>query len=605
MNHEITMNTLKTEWIEFWKKFHRMLRAGIPIIATLETMRSETTAPIIKEACEVVLKEVNDGNSMAGAMEHLPALFPPALVKLIREGEERGIVEKAMLSVAAGIEDGSLPLQFSAADDPVLAPADTGKPEVPLNLLRKEWTEFWEKLARLIDSGIPLLTTLELIQKETNQPVIVETCQGLVANLEAGTTFAEAMKRFPTAFPASIVKMIQAGEMAGTVEITARSVANGIAEGSFHPSATAPVSMPAAKPDTLQNAVAENDPPIVKFVDLILWQAVRDKASDIHIESMPERVCLRYRVDGVLQEMAPPPARLGKAISSRIKIMAKMNLAENRPQDCRIQLNIENQPVDMRVSCVPLVEGESIVIRILTARTTVPSLESIFKSDHLATVRRWLQRRQGLVVVSGPSGSGKTTTLYSLLKSFDATQNKIMTVEDPVEQRLECICQQKLNPSFGLTFPAVLRATLRQAPDIIMAGEVRDLETIQILFQLALTSHRVLTSVFASSGVSTVKRLLDLGLEPAMVSSFPVGIISQRLCRQICATCKAEINPEPWMRDLFPKGAMPKLFRGKGCPKCHGTGYHGRTAFHELFEPSGEMIHKLCRVVFKAGMFCS
>jgi len=244
---------------------------------------------------------------------------------------------------------------------------------------------------------------------------------------------------------------------------------------------------------------------------------------------------------------------------------------------------------------VPLVEGESIVIRILNGRITVPSLESVFKPDHLATVRRWLQRPQGLVVVSGPSGSGKTTTLYSLLKSFDAARYKIMSVEDPVEHRLAGICQQRIIPAVGLTFPAVLRATLRQDPDIIVVGELRDLDTTEILFQTALTGHLVLTALHADGGVQTAQRLVDLGLEPSMVSSVLTGVISQRLFRLICPHCKEEIKPDPWMREHFPKGELPNLFHGKGCAQCNETGYCGRGALHELFEPSSEFIRKLTR----------
>jgi len=588
------MDTLKTEWIEFCKKFHRMLSTGIPIIQTLKTMRNEATAPIIKETCEVFIEELNKGNSMAGAMERLPALFPPAMVKLIRDGEERGDVLAAIKSVAAGLEDGSLQLQFSAAD-PVVAEKVQPNQELRPEQMKKEWGEFWTKLVRLFNTGLPLVATLELIQKETDQPVIAETCRGLVADLIAGTTFAEAMEHFPTTFPPSVVLMIKAGEIGGCLEIAARSVADGIAEGSFKTGLVNNVVAVARPTETSEKVGDENDPPIVKLVNLILLQAVRSKASDIHIESTPDWLRLRFRIDGVLQELAPPPVRLGQAIRDRFKLMANMTLRGDRPQDGRIQLNIENQPVDMRVSCVPLIEGESIVIRILTGRTTVPSLESVFKPDHLATVRRWLQRPQGLVVVSGPSGSGKTTTLYSLLKSFDAIQNKIMSVEDPVEHRLEGICQQRINPAVGLTFPAVLRATMRQDPDIIMVGELRDLDTTEILFQGALTGHLVVTALHADGGVQTVQRLVDLGLEPFMVSNVLTGVISQRLFRLICTHCKEEIKPDPWMRELFPKGELPKLFHGKGCEQCHQTGFYGRGALHELFEPSSEFIRKLTR----------
>jgi len=462
-----------------------------------------------------------------------------------------------------------------------------------MDTMKQEWVEFWKKLARLIDSGIPLLSTCELIRNETNQLVIKETCRALIDELKGGNTFSGAMERLPALFPPSMVKIIRVGEMTGRVDTAALSVAAGIEEGSFKPGSADPVAA-AGKTESRDPVSVAGAEPLIKYVTLVLQTAVRDKASDIHIESGPERVRLRCRIEGVLHEMAPPPQELGAVIINRFKIMADMNLADRRlPQDGRIQISIDDQLIDMRVTSVPIVEGESLVIRILTGRRAVPTLEQIFKPDHLTTVLRWLNWPNGLVIASGPTGSGKTTTLYSLLKSFDATRYKIMTVEDPVEYRLEGICQQRVNAAIGQTFPAALRCTFRQAPDIVMAGEVRDLETIQCLFQLALTGHFVLTALHASSGVTTMKRLVDLGLEPYMVSSFPVGVVSQRLCRQICQSCKAEIKPEPWMRDFFPQGALPKLYKGKGCDQCHGTGYRGREAIHELFEPSGEFIHKL------------
>lgn len=471
-----------------------------------------------------------------------------------------------------------------------------------MDTLKKDWIEFWKKFARMTQAGIPVLATLETIQKEANPLVIQETCRVLIEQLKKGNTIAGAMERLPGLFSPSMVTMLNVGEVTGKLETAMLSVAAGLEEGSFQPGSSETV-VEAGKTETGDEAVTENDVPIITLVNKILWQAVKEKASDIHIESMPEKVRLRCRVDGALPELESPPTALGPAIINRLKILARMNVAEKRlPQDGRIQMNIANQPVDLRVSYVPIVGGESIVIRFLTVKSQVLTLEQIFKPDHLATMRRWLKRPQGLVIVSGPPGSGTTTTLYSLLKSFDATCNKIMTVEDPVEYRLEGVCQQQLNRAIGLTFPAALRVTLRQDPDIIMAGEIRDLETAQLLFHLAVTGHLGLTTFFAASGVTTAQRLVDLGLEPSMVNSIPVGIISQRLFRRICENCKEEIKPEPWMREFFPQGELPKLFKGKGCEQCHGTGYRGRAAVHELFEPSGEFIHKLARGASSADL---
>ena len=587
-------NTATTEWIEFWRKFPRMLLVGLPIITTLETMRKEATAPAIKETCAVFIAEFKKGQSMAGAMGCLPALFSPAMIKLIEVGEAVGDLPKAMLNVAAGLADGSLQ---SGLADPLSAKTAQPNPAGLPNQFKKEWIEFWNKLARLLDGGLPLVATLELIRQETHQPLIATTCQGLVAALKDGNTFADAMEHFPTAFPLSIINMIKAGEMTGKVDIVARSVADGIAEGSFKPGSPDTVTETGDTTAPVDQDVAEDDGPIIKFVNLVLRAAVQEKASDIHIELLTGRVRIRFRVDGVLRELQPPPAAIGPVIMGRIKIMANMNLAEkNRPQDGRIQMSIDNQPVDMRVSCVPLVEGESVVIRFLSVNNQALTVEQVFQPEHqLATVRRWLQRPQGMVIVNGPAGSGKTTTLYSLLKSLNATQTKIMTVEDPVECRLEGICQQRVNPAIGMTFPAVLRATLRQAPNVVMIGEIRERETAEIMCQLALTGHLVLSSLHTTNGVQAAQRLVDIGLEPYLVGNTLIGVVSQRLFRLICPNCKTELKPESWMREHFPKGALPKLFHSKGCDQCHRTGYRGRGAFHELFEPSSEFIARLTK----------
>lgn len=466
-----------------------------------------------------------------------------------------------------------------------------------MNTMKKEWIEFFKKLTRMIDSGIPLLVSLSTILKESNQQAIAETCRVFIKELEKGKTLHEAMECPPSYFSPSMVMVVKTGELNGRLDKALLSVAAGIEEGSFLlPEVPETVVVKDGKTETCDKADVGDIVPVIRFVNIVLFEAVRDKASDIHIESFPEGVKLRYRVDGVMRELAPPPKALGYQIINRIKIMANMNIAEMRlPQDGRILMNIANQPIDMRVSYLPIVEGESVVIRILSGKSTVPTLDQIFKADHLATVRRWLKRPNGLVIVSGLTGSGKTTTLYSLIKSFDATRYKIMTVEDPVECRLEGTCQQRIRQDIGLTFPAALRATLRQDPDIIMAGELRDYETAAMLFHAALTGHLVMTTLHADGGVQTAQRLVDLGLEPFQVSNVLIGVISQRLFRMICQNCKDEIKPEPWMRELFSKGEMPKLFKGKGCEKCYGSGYRGRGAIHELFEPSDEIIRKLTR----------
>jgi|GEM_PF-3298386 len=472
-----------------------------------------------------------------------------------------------------------------------------------MKTMKQEWIEFWKKMARMLDSGIPILATFETIQKEATQPAIRETCQALLEEVKAGNTVCDALVRLPQYFSASMLKVIQVGEMTGKLPESIHSLAAGIEEGSFQiPSSDESAGdMPPA--EIREQPVAEYDLPIINIAGLICKAAYQQKASAIHIEVREAGIKVRFRVDGVLLEVESPPKVLGPALVSRFKIMANMNVSEKcLPQDGRIQLSIANQPLDLRISYVPICDGESLVLRLLTAPVYLPDLDQIFKTDHLATVRRWLKQPPGLIVVSGPTGSGKTTTLYSILKSFDAVHTKIITVEDPVECRLEGICQQRVNYAMGLTFARALNVIGRQDPDVIMAGEVRDQETASFLAQAALTGHRVFTSLHTNGAVEAARRLVDIGLEPYVVSSMLVGVIAQRLFRLTCTNCKTEIKPEPWMRDFFPKGAMPKLFKGKGCAQCHLTGYQGRSALHEIFEPSGELIHKLAQDISCASL---
>lgn len=463
-----------------------------------------------------------------------------------------------------------------------------------MKTMKQEWIEFWKKMARMLDTGIPILATFETIQKESTQPAIEETCRLLLEEVKAGNTVYDALVRLPQYFSTSMLKMIQVGEMTGKLPESMLSLAAGIEEGSFPVGPSEEGMGTIAPAEATDQPVPESDLPIINIAANILYEAYHQKASAIHIEVLSDAIQVRFRVDGALQEIASPPKAVGPALINRFKIMANMNVSDKRlPQDGRIHISIANQLVDLRISYLPITDGESIVLRVLTAPVSLPNLDRIFKADHLATLQRWLKRPAGLIVVNGPTGSGKTTTLYSILKSFDPVQTKIMTIEHPVEYRLAGVCQQAINPALGLTYPAALRVAFRQDPDVVMVGEVRDQETVSILTEMALTGNRVLTALHTDGGVQSAQRLVDIGVEPHLLASVLVGVISQRLVRQICPHCKAEIKVEPWMREFFPKGGRPKLYAGKGCAKCNGTGYSGRQAIFEFFEPTGGILRKL------------
>ncbi|HED53664.1 MAG TPA: pilus assembly protein PilB [Phycisphaerales bacterium] len=333
---------------------------------------------------------------------------------------------------------------------------------------------------------------------------------------------------------------------------------------------------------------ASEDNKVVKLLNLVLLQAIKDKASDIHFEPFEDEFKMRYRIDGVLYEMAPPPRHLGTAITSRVKVMANLDIAERRlPQDGRIELNVGGNPVDLRVAVLPTMHGESVVMRLLDRSNVELKLERMGLDDKdLQDLRYLINRPNGIVIVTGPTGSGKTTTLYAALAELNDISTKILTAEDPVEYDIDGLCQVQVNPDVGLTFPAALRSFLRQDPDVILVGEIRDLQTAEISVQASLTGHLVLTTLHTNDAPSSVVRLIDLGLERFLLAATIEGVVAQRLVRTVCPKCKEQYTPseeELMELALTPEAVGDKKFmRGRGCDNCHGSGYKGRLGIFEI-----------------------
>lgn len=328
--------------------------------------------------------------------------------------------------------------------------------------------------------------------------------------------------------------------------------------------------------------------PVKKLLNLVLLQAIRDKASDIHFEPFENEYKMRYRIDGVLYEMIPPPKYIAAALSSRIKVMADLDIAERRmPQDGRISLTVQGNPVDLRVSVLPTMFGESVVLRILDRSQASFNLGELgLREKEHEIVRQLIRKPNGIIIVTGPTGCGKTTTLYSALDELNDIETKIITTEDPVEYDVDGLVQVQMKPDIGLTFARCLRSILRQDPDIILVGEIRDLETAQIAAQASLTGHVVFTTLHTNDAPSSVARLLDLGVEPFLITATIEGVIAQRLVRRICTSCKTQFEPnETQLIDLqlTPEDIKGKEFYyGKGCAKCNGTGYRGRIGIFEI-----------------------
>jgi type II secretory ATPase GspE/PulE/Tfp pilus assembly ATPase PilB-like protein len=340
--------------------------------------------------------------------------------------------------------------------------------------------------------------------------------------------------------------------------------------------------------DDIEKLASEG--PIIKFVNSMLEEAAYKGASDIHIEPYEKNVRLRYRIDGILSEFPAPPYEYYAAIVSRIKIMSNLDITQRRvPQDGQCKYEINKKEMDFRISTVPTIYGESVVIRILNrSDSAVPIEDLITDTELLRKFQKLLAQKDGLILVTGPTGSGKTTTLYSFLDKLNTKEVKILTIEDPVEYKMRGINQVQVNPNIELTFSTGLRAFLRQDPDIIMVGEVRDIETASIAFQASITGHLVLSTLHTNDTVATVTRLIDLGLEDYLVASAVRGILAQRLIRKICDECKEAYNPTDEeaarIQEYYHIDNFVPFFRGRGCSSCDNTGYKGRVPIYEYLE---------------------
>ncbi|MCB9858102.1 MAG: Flp pilus assembly complex ATPase component TadA [Phycisphaerales bacterium] len=335
------------------------------------------------------------------------------------------------------------------------------------------------------------------------------------------------------------------------------------------------------------------DSPVIKLVNFFVYTAVKEGASDIHIEPDETQMRIRFRVDGVLYEKKSPPVQMMAPIVSRIKIMAGLDIAERRlPQDGGIHVLMDGRPIDLRVSTLPNLFGEKVVIRIIDNTKALVNLETLgFSVDMLKRFRQRLLSPHGLILVTGPTGSGKSTTLYAALSEINSPERNVCTVEDPIEYNLRQINQFQVSDKIGLTFPVVLRSLLRQDPDVIMVGEIRDNDTARTAVQAALTGHMVLSTLHTNDAVSAVTRLHNIGVESFLISASIDAVLAQRLVRKVCPYCKTETEPSPGAKHALHKAGIDtdKVISGEGCARCHGTGYSGRIGVYELFIPTDEV----------------
>lgn len=358
-------------------------------------------------------------------------------------------------------------------------------------------------------------------------------------------------------------------------------------------SATIDLDMPGATVEEGDDESLALQAPVVKICNLVFVEALRRRASDIHFEPLEKKFRVRFRIDGVLYEVVAPPKRIEKAVIARVKLMAKMDLAEKRlPQDGRIMLDIGGKPIDFRVSALPGIYGESVVLRILDKTAMLKGLEELgFLEDDLAKWQELLKYTGGLVLVTGPTGSGKTTTLYAALQTLNTMDRKLMTVEEPVEYQIPGINQTPVNSDIGLTFATILRSFLRQSPDVILVGEIRDFETADIALRAALTGHLVFSTLHTNDAPGAITRLIDMGAPPFLIASSVQGIMAQRLVRVLCSYCKEKIEPDEEMKKKLKvkEGEELNVCKPKGCNECNFTGFRGRLGIFEIFAMNDEL----------------
>jgi len=342
------------------------------------------------------------------------------------------------------------------------------------------------------------------------------------------------------------------------------------------------------KDEDLNEQLQSEDAPVSRMVNQIIQNAVKQRASDIHFDPQDSEFRVRFRIDGQIRTEQVLPKHMQGIITARLKIMAQLNIAEKRlPQDGRIQLDLDYRAIDVRVSTLPTVHGEKTVLRILDLSQSIKQIEQLgFVKENAAKFRQMINKSYGIVLITGPTGSGKTSTLYAALNELNKEDVNVITVEDPVEYRLTGINQVQVNDKTGLTFARGLRSILRQDPNIIMVGEIRDLETAEIAIRAALTGHLVLSTIHTNDAISTVTRLIDMGIEPFLISSALTGVVGQRLVRRICTECATPYDPTIEEKQILEQYhvQLPKLLKGRGCAKCNRTGYRGRIAIHELLD---------------------
>jgi type II secretory ATPase GspE/PulE/Tfp pilus assembly ATPase PilB-like protein len=570
------MKTTAEKQVAFWRAIGSGIGGGVPLVRVLRAVAADCNDGERAAAASALAAAIEEGRTLSQAMAAATNVFSQCDIAMVEAGEAGGVLDVVVERLAGGIEAGAFPRPGEARSE---------QPRV-----------FWRAFAELLRSGVPILRCLDLLIAEVVGDRHAAGAQAIRAAVLDGASIAASMRQLDGLFPELICARIDAAEAGGSLAACLLD----IVEHADSEPAAAPAA-PAANAQQTPLSNADGDEPVVRLVNQIIREGVSRGASDIHIQPEETRLRVRYRIDGVLHEAEPPPKSLERSIIQRLKVMANLDLTERRlPQDGRIQLRWDGREVDLRVSLVPASFAERITLRVLDTRAVVLSLDRMaLASGVLAQLRALAQRPTGLVLVTGPGGSGKTTLMYSMLKEVASSETCICTAEHPVEFRVPHTAQTPIQPQIGLTFARAVTAYLRQDPDVIMIGEIRDVDTLNVAVQAALTGHLVVAGMHAPDTVDAVRRLLDLGLEPFLFNSAVAGVVSLRLPRLLCEDCRQSIPAERIELGADASVVLadvesPTFHEAGGCAACGGTGYRGRRAVCEILEP-GDALREAVR----------
>ena len=565
------MNT-REQHLTFWRAMGKYIGGGTPIVQSLNETGEQVKGTPFGKVVKALAADIKEGQSLSQAMEKHKSVFTPSVLLMVRAGEAGGVLDVIVKRIVEGLQDGSFP--------------------VPRTKLAREQetVRAFRAFGRLLSSGVPILEAMSILGEEAQHKDMREALRACHDSIRSGGTMWEALRDCGQEIPKEVIAAVRAAEENGTLDECFFKIAEALENDDLAS------LVPSGSADVTGSQKAAEDAPIIKFVNLVLVQAVKDRASDIHFEPYEKEFKIRYRVDGVLYEMVPPPKAIQNAVINRLKIMAALDLAEKRlPQDGRIMIKVEGKELDLRVSTVPAIYGERVTMRILDRVAVCLDLERIgLCDDNLKTVRGLCQLPNGLVLCTGPVGSGKTTLLYAMLQQVNTPAQNVMSIEDPVEYILDGVSQIQVRPQIGLTFSRVMRSLLRQDPDVIMVGEFRDLETIQVSIQAVLTGHLVMSTLHTNDAPSALQRMLDIGVEPFLVNAATAGVIALRLVRKLCTECRRPAKPAlhslpPEVVDYIRQAGEKEFYAppeaGK-CKACAGTGYRGRTGIFEVLVPN-------------------